>query len=121
MSDTLLRIPNAPDGFLDISSDQAVVNVRLLWPFDRSEDEWIRLDDTFDRTAFATAVREAASSSGRGEVESRTSRLVILRRDNDFSIDFATKGSMPTRAILDFPSRHLSELITAVESLDAVN
>lgn len=121
MSETLLRIPNEPDGVLEVLADEGAIRFRLNWPFDRNEDEWIALADTFSQASFAAAVRSARSPSGRGEVESETSSLAIARREHDFSFDFTQKGGLSKRAILDFPIEHLSELSLAIDGLEEVN
>ncbi|WP_256791955.1 hypothetical protein [Terrabacter sp. Ter38] len=118
MTSTLLSIQNPPDGLLEIVLDRDdSVAVRLMWPFDRSENDWIRLNDRFDLGEFTHAVQALGQAGSDSHVTSAASELQLVRHDNTFTFDLARTIPQSKRAILDFPIHHLLELQIELDAL----
>jgi hypothetical protein len=97
--------PEANEGFISIQLEGATVSVKAHWPFDRSTDDWIEVENRFSSGAYKRCV-QTLMASGSAVVDGLEGGFLRLeRRDGEgLWLDLCgSRGWRPQQLSLTIP------------------
>jgi len=112
MSDQLVDHRHPVEGRMTLMRSGNVIELKLRWPLDREEDEWIALIETYD---IMTYIREIARlrSSGKARLSSHSSKVTFSlgRCDKEVNVDFQLISRTPLNSFSMYLPISVDQLI----------
>lgn len=77
------------DGYVKLSENLNVVQIKCRWPFDLDADEWINISNEFHAEDYSVAIQNALSK-GSGKASGVQGGYIEVINDTDgFTLDFS--------------------------------